>query len=225
MTIGGTSDTQDAWGNITYTGITNFNSADLEKAFDYFTGPIEQIPPMYSAVHHDGQRLYELARQGITVHREPRRIHIGSLQLLELSRDQNDLPLIKFRVECSPGTYVRTLCHDIGQHLGTGAFISGLTRIRSGIFTIEESHELDIILNNDLSNYLLPLDYPLGSLAKIQLTSEHEYYSILNGNAILCKYDCSAGISKVYYADNLISIAQCQHKDEKKVIKPLKVLK
>jgi tRNA pseudouridine55 synthase len=225
MTIGGISDTQDAWGNITYTGKTDFNASDLKGTFNYYTGLVEQIPPMYSAVHHKGQRLYELARKGISVERESRQITISAIHQLEISQDQKGLPLIKIQVECSKGTYVRTLCHDIGQHLGTGAFMSGLTRIRSGVFTIEESHELEIILNNDLSNYLLPLDYPLNDLPRLELALEQEYHSILNGNALFGNYDCVQGIIKVYYENQLISIAKSLYKDNKTLIKPLKVLK
>ncbi|MEN6462951.1 MAG: tRNA pseudouridine(55) synthase TruB [Syntrophomonas sp.] len=225
MIMGGISDTQDVWGNVTYTGVNNFDASALENAINSYTGIIEQIPPMYSAVHHEGHRLYELARKGIEVDRKSRQVHINSLQLLEISRNQEGLPLVKIQVECSKGTYVRTLCHDIGQRLGTGAVMSGLIRTRSGIFTIEDSYGLDIILNNDLSNCLLPLDYPLDALPKVEIATEQECYSILNGNSILGNYNCPQGIIKVYYENKLISIAKYIYQDEKKVIKPLKVLK
>lgn len=225
MTMGGISDTQDAWGNITYTGNTGFDSSDLAIAINNYTGLIEQIPPMYSAVHHQGHRLYELARKGISVARKSRQVNINSLQLLEIGRNPEGLPIAKLQIECSPGTYVRTLCHDIGERLGTGAFMSGLIRIRSGIFTLEESHELDSILNGGLSSCLLPLDYPLGTLPGIELASEQECYSILNGNAIPGNYACPPGFIKVYYANRLISIAKYIYQDKKTLIKPLKVLK
>jgi tRNA pseudouridine55 synthase len=225
MTIGGISDTQDAWGNITYTGKTDFNASHLKGTFNYYTGLVEQIPPMYSAVHHKGQRLYELARKGISVERESRRITISSIHQLEISQDQKGLPLIRIQVECSKGTYIRTLCHDIGQRLGTGAFMSELTRIRSGAFTIEESRELEDILNNDSVSCLKPLDYPLNEYPKIELAFEQEYRSILNGNTSSGNYDCDQGIIRVYYANQLISIAQILYKNEKTSIKPLKVLK
>lgn len=224
MTLGGISDTQDAWGEITYTGITSFNDKILYAVVDSYTGSISQIPPMYSAVHHEGHRLYELARKGISVDREPRAVEIKSIKIEEISQNERGLPLIKLCVDCSKGTYVRTLCHDIGSSLGTGAFMSELIRTRSGIFTIEKSHDLDIILNS-LENHLLPLDYPLETLPEVELTNQTQYNSILNGNFININYKLPLELIRVYYGKNLISIARSVDQDTGVMLKPLKVFK
>ncbi|MCX5780784.1 MAG: tRNA pseudouridine(55) synthase TruB, partial [Firmicutes bacterium] len=136
MTLGGISDTQDAWGNIVYKSDVYFDAQELPAILARYTGTIGQIPPMYSAVHYQGARLYELARQGITVDREAREIEIDYIRLLSTDRDEDGRPRIDLEVGCSKGTYIRTLCHDIGIELGSGAYLSALTRIRAGAFSL-----------------------------------------------------------------------------------------
>jgi tRNA pseudouridine55 synthase len=225
MTLGGTSDTQDAWGEVTITRNTAFNISSLENILKEYTGIINQIPPMYSAVHYEGQRLYELARKGISVDRAPRQVEIHSLKLLNINSNAQGLPLVRLKIICSKGTYIRTLCHDIGQSLGCGGYMSELIRTQSGIFNIEQAQGLDDILVKGVSACLLPLDYPLQTLAKIELAGNNEYKSILNGNPIYGYNDCRPGLVRVYYANKLISIARCISNNERNVIKPLKVLK
>ncbi|MDD4802974.1 MAG: tRNA pseudouridine(55) synthase TruB, partial [Syntrophomonas sp.] len=120
MILGGISDTQDAWGKIIYQNYIDFNADRLMPILNSFTGRIRQTPPMYSAIHYKGNRLYDLARQGITVDRESREIEIEYIKLLNLDIDAENRPEIKLEVGCSQGTYIRTLCHDIGAELGTG---------------------------------------------------------------------------------------------------------
>lgn len=125
-----------------------------------FTGQIEQIPPMYSAVKVNGKRLYDMARKGITVERKPRRITIHALEIEKI-----DLPLITMRVRCSKGTYIRTLCEDMGSALGTGAAMQSLLRTRVGQFTLKEAHtldELEYFAKNE-PDRLLPLIRPVDS--------------------------------------------------------------
>lgn len=112
----------------------------IRAAAAAFTGEIEQIPPMYSAVKINGKRLYEMARKGITVERKPRRIRIYALEISGV-----ELPLVTLRVRCSKGTYIRTLCEDIGKELGTGAAMQSLLRTRVGSFSMEEAVTLDEI--------------------------------------------------------------------------------
>jgi len=139
LTLGATSDTEDAEGVITDFGEpVNPDPAMIKEAFRAFLGPIEQIPPAYSAVKHKGKKLYELARKGIRVEKEPRKITILRLDILEIS-----LPKVKFSVTCSKGTYIRKLAADIGQRLGCGAYLSALRRTRSGRFTIAEAITID----------------------------------------------------------------------------------
>ncbi len=110
----------------------------IRKAAASFIGEIDQIPPMYSAIKVNGKRLYDMARKGITVERKPRRITIYALDI-----EKVELPLVTMRVRCSKGTYIRTLCEDLGNALGTGAAMQSLIRTRVGQFTLDEAHTLD----------------------------------------------------------------------------------
>lgn len=215
LTLGVVSDTQDAWGHISHTGKKDFQQQQLGDILKEFTGRIKQIPPMYSAVHHQGKRLYELAREGITVTREEREIVIHALQLLEVNQD-SDLPVIKIKVVCSRGTYVRTLGHDIGAKLGTGALLSSLIRTRSGMFNIEQAFSLEKILQDkqQINQYLLPLDYPLAHMPAIHINSEQDINAIMNGQAVAIKDRLPDGLVRVYSpGDNLVALARSNYKE------------
>lgn len=139
MKLGAVTDTQDAEGSILEE--KDWHSVDraaLEAVVATFVGRIEQLPPMYSALKKDGKPLYQLARQGIEVERQPRPVQIDSLVI-----DDCQLPYVTFTVHCSKGTYVRTLCHDIGQQLGCGAHMTALRRLACGQFELSMSHTPD----------------------------------------------------------------------------------
>ena len=141
LRLGLRTDTQDIWGNTLDRSGRNCTREEIEAALDAFRGDILQLPPMYSAIKIRGKKLYEIARRGGDVEREPRPITIHRLELTE--QDGNgDWGLI---VTCSKGTYIRTLCADIGDALGVGGCMSALRRVRCGDFTIEESHTLEEI--------------------------------------------------------------------------------
>jgi tRNA pseudouridine55 synthase len=141
MTLGGRSDTGDAWGAVEPCDAKAVCSrAAIEEAFARFTGEIEQVPPMYSAVKVNGRKLYELARKGIVVEASPRKITIKRLDIKSI-----DLPYVSFDVTCSKGTYIRQLCVDIGQSLGCGGYLSRLERTRSGSFTLEASMPVSVL--------------------------------------------------------------------------------
>lgn len=154
MTLGATSDTGDAWGTLTCSGRGADNTrAEIESVFKKFLGEIDQRPPMYSAVKHKGERLYKLARRGLKVQVEPRKVTIKALQITGVS-----LPEVSFIVGCSKGTYIRQLCVDIGNVLGCGAHLSRLNRTRSGRFTIEQAlgmEELKTMAISDLEKKLV----------------------------------------------------------------------
>lgn len=226
MTLGGESDTLDAWGNITFKQPIDFAQDRLPEVLQQFTGTIRQIPPMFSAVHHQGARLYELARQGITVEREPREVEIKFLRIQKISQDPEGRPVITLEVGCSQGTYIRSLCHDIGMELGTGAFLSALVRTRAGVFTIEASHGLAEIMQsgNAWQEWILPADYPLDHLPRLSVSSLH-MQAICNGNRIVVSAPGIAGIIRIYSpANSLAAIAQASTLAEGTEIKPLKVL-
>lgn len=157
LTLGLVTDTLDAEGTILKKNDDwkGFSKEEIREAFSFFRGEIEQIPPMYSALHHKGKRLYELAREGKKVEREPRRVEIKEINILGI-----ELPRIRFQVTCSRGTYIRSLVSDIGTRLGCGAHLSFLIRTGSGPFKIAEGVTLEE-LKKEGEGVLLPLDYPL----------------------------------------------------------------
>lgn len=226
MSLGAVSDTLDAWGQVSYTGQTRFQEKDLQNILKEFTGNIKQLPPMYSAVHHEGKRLYELARQGIEVSREERDVVVYSIDLLDID-NRLDIPTVKIKVDCSKGTYIRTLCHDIGQRLGTGALLSNLIRIRSGEFTIEQSCPLEELLHTkNIEEYLLGIDYPISRMPALTIESPDEIDAILNGRIIKTNTKQPDGMLRVY-ADNhkLLALAVSTGNSEQSLIKPERVFK
>ncbi len=122
---------------------------DVEKAFVQFTGEIEQVPPMVSAVKHKGERLYKLARRGLVVEREARKVRVDQLTVLDFS-----LPFVKFFLDCSKGTYVRQIAEDVGAVLGCGACITEIRRTKVGPFTIKEAVSLEEINANHLKRWI-----------------------------------------------------------------------
>jgi tRNA pseudouridine55 synthase len=139
MRLGITTDTLDADGKVqSRTDDIAVDVVTLQEILKSFVGEIQQIPPLFSAKKHRGERLYRLARRGETVEREPIRVKIYELTFLSL-----ELPFVRFRVSCSKGTYARTLCDDIGRAIGCGAHLYALTRIRSGRFLIEDALTLE----------------------------------------------------------------------------------
>ena len=157
LRLGVVTDTQDTSGTVLETNSVCVTRAQLEAALRQFLGPIEQIPPMYSAIKINGQKLYELARRGQEVARRPRSITIHALELLE--GEGADWTI---RVRCSKGTYVRTLCHDLGRALGCGGCMSSLRRTRAGSFTLAQAvtmqQVLDFAAGQDPRQLLMPVD-------------------------------------------------------------------
>jgi len=140
LLLGVTTDTQDMTGTVLEEKEVNITSERAKEVMNSFVGEISQIPPMYSACKVNGKRLYELAREGKEVERKARPVTIYELEILQM-----DLPVIKFRVLCSKGTYIRTLCHDIGNRLGCGGAMQSLLRTRVERFTLEQAKKLDQI--------------------------------------------------------------------------------
>lgn len=172
ITFGIVTDTQDAQGQILYSTKALVEEQDFLRIIPQFLGSIQQIPPMYSAIRHKGKHLYDLARQGIEVERPPRTITVQRLELL--SWQAGEYPKAVFEVDCSKGTYIRTLCQDIGDALGCGAHMSRLVRLRSGPFRLEESWTLEQIneaLEQGKDDFLIPLNHIL-DLPKVVLTPQ-----------------------------------------------------
>lgn len=175
--LGEATDTYDTEGVITrQVTVPDITRKHIEATLQRFTGDIEQIPPMYSAIKVNGRPLYELARKGIEIERRPRVVTIHSLELLELK-----LPYIEMRVACSKGTYIRSLCNDVGNALGVGAHVSELVRTRIGDFTLESAAALHELPNKTDAMYTI--DAALKHLRKIILDG-NEYIGAMNGNPV-----------------------------------------
>lgn len=159
--LGTTTDTYDADGDeVSRGGRTDFTQQEIQGALAGFEGRIEQVPPMYSAIKQGGQPLHKLARQGKTVERAPRPVEIDEIEFVDWTS-----PSLILEVVCSPGTYIRSLAHDLGQQLGSGAHLAALVRLGSGRFDLEEAVSLDRLeeafQNGQEGEYLLPLDEAL----------------------------------------------------------------
>ncbi len=157
LRLGIVTDTQDTTGTTVSECGTVATEDELKSVIPLFTGKLQQIPPMYSAVKIKGQKLYQLARKGIEVERSPRSITVFSLDVVERSGGDYILDVV-----CSKGTYVRTLCHDIGQKLGCGAAMSSLRRVRAGRFTIDDAVTIEDVQkaaeSGTASGLLKPID-------------------------------------------------------------------
>ena len=181
LLLGITTDTQDISGtvlkDITTDGLTEERAADCVQTY---VGEYEQLPPMYSALKVNGKKLYELARAGIEVERKRRKVTIHDIQIVEM-----DLPRIRMRVHCSKGTYIRTLCHDIGADLGVGGCMESLLRIQVGRFGLKDSLTLkqveEYVQKDALSDILTAVDGLFEEAKAVSVKKKYETLA-LNGN-------------------------------------------
>ena len=170
MLLGRTTDTQDVTGTTLAEKAVHLSPADIEKVLPRFRGDILQVPPMYSALKVNGRKLYELARKGQEVERQPRPITV--FELTNLGFDGTRLSL---RVRCSKGTYIRTLCQDIGEALGCGGCMEALRRVRAGEYGIEDAVPLEQLLESETpERYLRGLDTMFAHCPAVTLTPNQE---------------------------------------------------
>ena len=181
--LGAATDTYDAMGKVTqqedFTGISR---AQLEVALASFRGQIEQVPPIYSALKHQGSPLYELARAGLEVELKSRPVTIHKLDLIDFQT-----PSVTIEVVCSKGTYIRSIAHDLGQILGCGAHLKNLIRLRCGIFDIKDAVSVsqleDALRGGNWQQFLYPIDSVLSGLPTV-VVSDDEGKNIKNGRCI-----------------------------------------
>ena len=168
--FGAVSDTQDIWGDVTEKSDKTVSREDILSLLPCFTGTIMQLPPMYSAVQVNGQRLYDLARKGIEVERTPREAEVYSLELLSYDSEKRQGTL---SIACGKGTYVRTVINDMGEKLGTGGIMTSLVRTSSGGFTLEECYTFEQIQQardeGRLEQLILPVERIFAKLPKLRL--------------------------------------------------------
>jgi len=184
MILGISTDSQDSEGKIIQRREVkaDIDEKKIKDIFQKYTGIITQIPPMFSAAHYQGERLYRLARKGIEVKRSPKEIKIYKLDLINF---RPKTAIVKFEVICSKGTYIRTLCNDIGNELGCGAHLLNLVRKKVGNFCIEDSLNLEELKKEKTlgERYLISIDSALDELDKITVKSEATK-TVLNGGII-----------------------------------------
>ena len=182
LRLGVVTDTQDSSGRILNEREVTVSEDEAVKAILSFQGDILQVPPMYSALKVGGKKLYELARQGQVVERKPRPVTIYEIEILEES-----MPEFTVRVVCSKGTYIRTLCHDIGEKLGCGGIMASLTRTRVGSFGTEQALRLSeletLSREGKLTEYLIPVDRMFENLPAV-IAKQESRKALQNGNQL-----------------------------------------
>lgn len=219
LILGAKTDTLDAAGEIIEKSDKEVTREEFLQAMKTFKGEIEQIPPMYSALKVNGKKLYDLAREGIEIERKKRRVNIYDIELLDFA-----FPKATIRVTCSKGTYIRTLVDDIGEKLGSLAYVNELARVRVGELDIKDaikSQDLLEIQKEDLIKKLYPIDTALKDFDKIILDRKY-LDNLVNGQIV--EVDKNYGkIIRVYAGDDFIGLGNNFSQDGKNFLKMEKV--
>ncbi len=179
LRLGIVTDTYDKEGAVLRTSEVTSSEEEVISVINSFTGRIKQVPPMYSALKVNGQRLYSLARQGIEIERAARDIEIFSIEIIEM-----DLPFVVFDVKCSKGTYIRSLCYDIGEKLGCGGAMWALVRTRSGFFDIENSVRLEDLTEENIADHLISVEKALWNYPSAAFETKYAKL-LLNGVSLM----------------------------------------
>lgn len=229
MKLGYETDTEDVTGETTAEGdaavLAQLTQADVERAILSFVGKYDQIPPMYSAIKKDGKKLYEYARAGIEVKREPRPVEIYAIQ--DITKEADDT--YSFDVYCSKGTYIRSLCRDIGRKLSCLAVLSGLLRKEVHGFSVTDALTLQEIevrqADGTLQDAILPVDALLKQYPAYEITEQAENY-LRNGNKLSPRFFKDMGERRdtrirVYHAGKFAALYD--YKEEERIYKPFKM--
>ena len=218
LELGVETDTQDSSGQVTARNPVNLSPEQIEELIERFTGEIDQVPPMYSAIKINGKKLYELARAGKEVERPSRKIRIYEIKIMEM-----ELPLVRMRVRCSKGTYIRTLCHDIGKAAGCGGRMAELTRLRSGMFSVEDSLTLArveaLYREEKLQDYLISVDKFFLDVPELRLEKSLDKMAH-NGNMLPVASESER--VRIYDSDHVF-IGVYERDEEKRLLKPWKI--
>ena len=223
LLFGVTTDTGDAEGEVVKRRAVDFSAGDLERSLERLRGPIEQIPPMYSALKRDGRPLYELARQGIAVERAARAVIIHELVLLDLSPAR-----CRLRVRCSKGTYIRTLAEDLGEALGCGAHLTALRRTSVGTLDVDDALTLDALAgmaDDQRAACLQAPDALLQSLPAV-LLDDAATARFMHGNPVsMTPGVClEPGKRRVYGDDRLLGVGEIDALDPLGLLKPRRLV-
>lgn len=197
LTLGIITDTEDIWGNVLEENEVKGSKEEIIKVVNSFIGKQKQVPPMYSALKVNGKKLYELAREGKVIEREARDIEIYSIEDINVVNNK-----VSFKVHCSKGTYIRTLCSNIGDKLGCGAAMSRLERVQAGSFTKDTAVTLSE-LEKEKEKYIIDLETPLSRFNILNLDSEQGRKYI---NGIRFSVDATDERYRVYIEDKLYGV-------------------
>ncbi len=223
MKLGITTDTEDITGRVlSQAGTDNIDEDAILDTINSFVGEYMQIPPMYSAIKKDGKKLYEYARSGVEIEREPRPVEIFSIRNIKI-----ELPYISFVVHCSKGTYIRSLCRDIGDKLGVGGTLTKLTRSEVHGFYLKDSLKLADIEakrdDNTLEQYILPVDALLNKFKAYSIKNEYKKL-LINGNKLYMKQlierdnsndvEADKNIIRVYSGDEFLALYEYNIADD-----------
>ncbi|MBX4259030.1 tRNA pseudouridine(55) synthase TruB [Clostridium estertheticum] len=200
LKLGVITDTYDREGKILKESEVNSGVDEITLAINSFIGEIKQVPPMYSALKVNGKKLYELARAGIEIEREPRPITIYDINITDIK-----LPYIKFTVKCSKGTYIRSLCYDIGEKLKCGGMMWNLQRTATGQFHIDNAINVNELNEENINKYIMPIETIFSANARITIEDRFVKF-LLNGvivkdKALICKFE-SGIMYSIYNNDN-----------------------
>lgn len=214
------TDTLDYDGQVVATSDVIFTREDLEKEMENFTGEITQIPPMYSALKVNGQKLYDLARKGIEVERKKRQVNIYSFDIIDFN-----FPKATFKITCSKGTYIRTLIDDLGENLGSYAYVNSLTRSKVGDFYLENAINSDDLLNmsrEEVLKKLKPVDYALKAYPEVILDKSY-LKQATNGMTMAVDQMDVDSLHRVYVEDEFIGLGKAHKSKDKYFLKMEKV--
>lgn len=224
--LGVVTDSGDSEGNVVATNIVTTSLEQITRALIKFTGVITQIPPMYSALKHNGRPLYEYARAGITIERPARNVTIHNLELVNYD---SELEQITFKASVSKGTYIRTLAEDIGNELGCGASLIALRRNKTNQFALDDAYTIEQIstVGSYLELNILPLDILCEELP-IFIVNDEMYKFVRNGNKCTINTDvaqhCLDSAVRLYYHEQFIGIAAIINDDNQLILTPKRML-
>ncbi|MBU3142076.1 tRNA pseudouridine(55) synthase TruB [Clostridium sp. CF012] len=206
LKLGVITDTYDREGKILSEREVNASTEEITQVINSFIGEIKQVPPMYSALKVNGKKLYELARAGIEIEREARAITIYDIEISAI-----ELPYVKFRVKCSKGTYIRSLCYDIGELLKCGGMMWNLQRTATGQFHIEDAINIVDLNEENINGHIMPIESIFQNNTKITIEDRFVKF-LLNGvvvkdKALACMFECESVYSIYNNENDFIGIA------------------
>lgn len=236
VTFGVKTSTHDSFGEVLHKCDASYLTLEMaEKALNNFKGKINQVPPMTSARHYQGKKLYQLARKGEIVTRQPKQVTIYQLDIKRSWNFGTARPKLLLDVVCTAGTYIRTLCDDLGDSLGCGAYMSFLLRTRAGPFTLSSTQTIESLIflvnNNCLDNVLTPINEALGHLPAVELKEGEAVKAVREGRTLrendIKKLPASitpGQIVRLTGPNGLIAIARVEVKVENYWFRPVRVL-